>query len=130
MRERGVACQREAASQQRRLGEQHQPAPVPSVGKRTPQKGKGKDGCELQHPEYADKQHAVGQLVDLVRKRDTRDHRAEEGDQSADEEEPEIAVAAQGRDVHRGRQQPAKSARPRYGIVNFGNHVVTEYVGG
>ena len=106
-----VACQRQAAGHQGRLAEKHHGPAVAGVGQGAADEGEGEDGRELKHAKRPDKEHAVGQLVDLVRKRDRRDHRAEEGDEAADEQETEVAVPAQGRDVHR-RQVPPAARRP------------------
>jgi hypothetical protein len=52
----------------------------------------------------------VGQLERLVRDRDVRDLRAEEGERLAGEEEPEVAMAPEGADVDGG--SAGKAAQP------------------
>jgi hypothetical protein len=52
----------------------------------------------------------VGQLERLVRDRDVRDLRAEEGERLAGEEEPEVAMTPEGADVDSGN--PGKAAQP------------------
>ena len=107
MWDRRVARQHQAADHQRHLAQQHHGSPVSRIGQRAADEGDGEDGGELQHPEQADQQHAVGQLVDLVGERDDGDHAAEKRHEPPDEQEAEVAMAPQRGDIDRRQVPPA-----------------------
>ena len=107
MRNRRVAGQQQAAHHQRRFTQQHHRPPVSCISQRAAHESDGEDGGELQHPEQADQQHAVGQLVDLVGERDDGDHAAEKRHEPPDEQEAEVAMAPQRGDIDRRQVPPA-----------------------
>ena len=111
MAQRGVAGQHQAAGHQSGLAEQHHGSPVACIRKRAAHKGEREDGTELDHSQKADQKNAVRQDVNLVGKDDHGDHRAEERHKSPDEQQAEIAVAPERRDVDRGQVPPAAARR-------------------
>ena len=106
MGKRGIAGKDEAAGHERRFAEQDHGASVPGVGERAADKGEGEDRPKFEHAQRPDQEHAVRELVNLVWKRDRGDHRAEERDKTADEEQAEVSVPAQRRDVDRREVPP------------------------
>ena len=69
---------------------------------------------ELDGAQEADDERRVADLVGLERERDVGDHRAQERDALADEEQPEVAVPPKRPDVHRG---PVSSRRAPVGLI-------------
>ena len=98
---------------QRELGQEHEAAAVDDVGERAPEQPEREHGHELGEAEQADRQRRAGERVDLVRDRDERQHRAQERRQLPEEEQPEVAVAAQRADVDERVAQRAPQLRHR-----------------
>ena len=99
------ACERE-------LGDLHHPAAVDGVGDRASDQGAPQERHELDGAQEADDERRVADLVGLERERDVGDHRAQERDPLADEEQAEVAVPPERPDVHRGHcEQPAGAGR-------------------
>jgi hypothetical protein len=119
IRKRRVAGKDEAASHQGRLRhEDHRPA-VGGIREGAAQHREREYRDELQNTKQADQQQVVCQLVHLVRKGDDRDHAAEERHQPSHEQQSEIAVAPQRRDVDHRHVQPStftwRRGRRRHG---------------
>ena len=94
--------------EQRRVGEQHEPAAVVRVGERAAEQRGAEQRDELGEPEQADHQRRAREVVDLERDRDVGDHRARERHGLADVEQPELAVPPERADVDRdGAEQAA-----------------------
>src|SRR5216683_2599069 len=107
--EQGVAGHEEAAGHQAGLAqEDHGPA-IGGVGHGPTEHREHEQRRQLDQPQRADQQRAVRQLVHLVRDGDESDHGAEKRDQPPDEQEPEVAVPPQRRDVE-GREAPPFAA--------------------
>ena len=75
---------------------EHQQPPVERVGQRAADQRHAQIGTNSQTPERADRERRAGQVVHLERQRDERDHRAEERDELAEEQQPELAAAQRG----------------------------------
>ena len=75
-----LATQHQREDEQRRVGEQHEPAPVVRVGERPAEQRGDEQRDELGEPEQADSERRAREVVDLERDRDVGDHRARERD--------------------------------------------------
>ena len=94
------------------LGDLDEAPPVEGVRERSADEGGHEQWAELGEAEEADDERRAGELVRLVRQRDVRDHRAEERDALAEEEQAEVAVPLQRPDVDR-RELEGRTDAPR-----------------
>jgi len=108
LREQRVRDQHERQRQQRRVGDEHEPPAVAGVGERAADERGDQQRRELGEAEQADDERRTGQLVDLERERDERDHRARKRDGLARVQQPELAMAAQRADIDRQRAEAAE----------------------
>jgi hypothetical protein len=114
MSEGGVPDERGRHGHQRELAQQHQTPAIDDVGERPAQQAERQHRDELGQAEQPDRKRRAGQRVDLVRDRHERQHRAEEGRELPEEEQPEVAVAPQRADVDDRVAQgaPGEAHRP------------------
>ena len=93
----GEEDQRE--DEQRRVGDEDQPAAVVGVGQRPAEQRREQQRHDLREADQAHQQRRARQVVDLERDRDVREHRARVRDRLADVEQPELAMPPEGTGV-------------------------------
>ena len=98
--------QRRGAHHQPRLAQEDDTPPVVRIRERTAEEGGGEDRNQLGGREKPHRQRRARELVHLERDGHEGDHRAEERDRLAGEEQPEVAVTAQRPDVDREQPEP------------------------